>query len=176
MSVLPVNIQGWFPLGLTGLISLQCKGLSRVFSNTTVQKHQFLGAEFYSWSNCHILTTTGKTIALTRWTFVGKIISVRFNLLSRFVIAFLPRSKHLLISWLQSSSAVLLESKKIKSVTISIVSPSTCHHSWASPEWVIQEEARRKSQYLLWHSMEVIRLHLFVMLCLWGKSLSPVTP
>ena len=66
--------------------------------------------------------TTGKTIALTRWTFVGKVISLLFNILSRFVIAFLPRSKHLLISWLQSVSAVILEPKKIKSLTVSIVS------------------------------------------------------
>ena len=66
--------------------------------------------------------TTGKTIALTRQTFVGKVMSLLFNVLSRLVIAFLPRSKHLLISWLQSLSAVTLELKKIKSVTISIVS------------------------------------------------------
>ena len=71
--------------------------------------------------------TTGKTIALTRWTFVGKVMSLLFNMLSRLVIAFLPRSKHLLISWLQSLSAVILEPKKIKFVTISIVSPSICH-------------------------------------------------
>ena len=71
--------------------------------------------------------TTGKTIALTRWTFVGKVISLLFNMLSRLVIAFLPRSKHLLISWLQSPSALVLEPKKIKSLTVSIVSPSICH-------------------------------------------------
>ena len=71
--------------------------------------------------------TTGKTIALTRWTFVGKVISLLVNTLSMLVIAFLSRSKHLLISWLQSSSAVILEPKKIKSVTVSIVSPSICH-------------------------------------------------
>ena len=71
--------------------------------------------------------TTGKTIALTGRTFVGKVMSLLFNMLSRFVIAFLPRSKHLLISWLQSPSAVILEPKKIKSVTVSAVSPSICH-------------------------------------------------
>ena len=70
---------------------------------------------------------TGKTIALTRWIFVGKVMSLLFNMLSRLVIVFLPRSKHLLISWLQSPSAVILEPKKIKSATISIVSPSICH-------------------------------------------------
>ena len=75
----------------------------------------------------HPYITTGKTIALTRQTFVGIVISLLFNTLSRLVIAFLPRSKSFLISWLQLSSAVILEPKKIKSVTISIVSPSICY-------------------------------------------------
>ena len=75
----------------------------------------------------HPYMTTGKSIALTRWTFVDKVVSLLFNMLSRFVLAFLPRSKWLLISWLQSPSAVILEPKKIKSVTISIVSPSLRH-------------------------------------------------
>ena len=70
--------------------------------------------------------TTGKTIALTRWTFVDKVVSLLFSMLSRLVIGFLPRSKRLLISWLQSPSAVILEPPKIKSVTVSIVSPSIC--------------------------------------------------
>ena len=71
--------------------------------------------------------TTGKTIALTRWTFVSKVMSLLFNMLSRLVITFLPRSKRLLISCLQSPSAVILEPKKIKSLMVSIVSPSICH-------------------------------------------------
>ena len=71
--------------------------------------------------------TTGKTIALTRWTFAGKAMSLLFNMLSRLDIASHPRSKHLLISWLQSLSAVILESKKIKSLTVPIVSPTICH-------------------------------------------------
>ena len=75
----------------------------------------------------HPYMTTGKTTALTRQTFVGKVMNLLFNILSRLVTAFLKRSKCLLISWLQSPSAVILEPKKIKSVTISIVSPSTCH-------------------------------------------------
>ena len=75
----------------------------------------------------HPYTTTGKTIALTRRTFVGKVVSLLFNMLSRFLKAFLPRSKHLLILWLKSSFAVILKPKKIKSVTVSIVSPSICH-------------------------------------------------
>ena len=75
----------------------------------------------------HPYMITGKTIALTIQIFVGKVMSLLFNMLSRFVIAFLPRSKCLLISWLQSLSAVILEPKKIKSVTVSIVSQSICH-------------------------------------------------
>ena len=75
----------------------------------------------------HPYMTTGKTRALTRRTFVGKVMSLLFNMLSRLVIAFLPRSKHVLISWLQSPSAVILEPKKIKFLTVSIVSPSTYH-------------------------------------------------
>ena len=71
--------------------------------------------------------TTGQIISLTRWTFVGKVMSLPFNMLSRLVITFLPRSKCLLISWLQSPSAVLLEPRKIKSTTVSTVSPSICH-------------------------------------------------
>ena len=75
----------------------------------------------------HLYMTTGKTIALARQTFVGKVMSLLFNILSRFVIAFIPRSKSLLISWLQLPFAVILQSKKIKSVTVSTVSPSICH-------------------------------------------------
>ena len=74
----------------------------------------------------HLYMATGKTIALTRWTFVGKVLSLLFNMLSRLVITFLPRSKCLLISWLQSPSAVILNPGKIKSATVSTVSPSVC--------------------------------------------------
>ena len=101
------------------------KGPSRVFSNTTVQKHQFLWCSaFFTVQPSHPYMTTGKTIALTRRTFVAKVMSLLFNMLSRLVITFLPRSKHLLISWLQSPSAVILEPPKIKSDTVSTVSPS----------------------------------------------------
>ena len=75
----------------------------------------------------HLHMTLGKTIALTRQTFVGKVMSLLFNMLSIFVIAFLPRSKHLLILWQQPLSTVILEPKKIKSVTVSIISPSISH-------------------------------------------------
>ena len=86
----------------------------------------FRCSAFFMVQVSHPYMTTGKIIALTRWTFVGKMMSLFFNMLSRLVIAFLLRSKHLLISWLQSPSAVILEPKKIKSVPVSIISPSIC--------------------------------------------------
>ena len=92
-------------------------------SKASVLQH----SAFFMVQLSHPYTTTGKTIALSGWIFVGKVMSLLFNMLSRLVISSLPRSKHLLISWLQSPSAVILESKKIKSVTVSIVSPSICH-------------------------------------------------
>ena len=82
---------------------------------------------FFAVQLSHPYMTTGKIIALTRWTFDGKVMSLLFNMLSRLVIAFLPRSKRLLISWLQSPSVVILEPRKIKSDTVSIVSPSISH-------------------------------------------------
>ena len=82
---------------------------------------------FFMAQRLHPYMITGKTIALTRWTFVGKVISLLFNALSTFVIAFLPKRNHLLISWLQSPSTAVLEPKEIKSLTVSIVSPSICH-------------------------------------------------
>ena len=89
-SVLPVNIQGWFPLGLTGLITLKSKGFSRVFSRTTVRKHQFFSAQPSLWSNSlsypHL--TPGKTIVLTVRIFVGKVMSLLLNMLSRLVITY----------------------------------------------------------------------------------------
>ena len=101
---------------------MQSKGLSGVFSSTTVQKHQFFSAQL-----SHPYMTTGKNIALTRRTFVGKVMSLLLHMLSRLVITFLPRSKRLLISWLEPPSAVILEPKKIKSDTVSTVSPSISH-------------------------------------------------
>ena len=96
--------------------SINFSALSFLYSPTLTSIHDY-------WKN-HSLD--GKTIALTRWTFVSKVMSLLFNMLSRLVIAFLPRSKCLLISWLQSPSTVILEPKKIKSVTVSIVSSSIC--------------------------------------------------
>ena len=91
-SVLPINTQDWSPLGWTGWISLQFKGLSRVCSNTTVQKHQFIGAQLSLVQLSHPYMTTGKTIALTRQPFVGKVMSLLLNMPSRLVITLLPRS------------------------------------------------------------------------------------
>ena len=127
-SVPPMNIKHWFHLELTGVIPLLSKEFLRDFSNNTVQKHQFFSAQPSLWSNSHIHTwLLEKIIALTIWTFVSKVMSLLFNTLSSFIIAFLPRSKHILVSWLQSPSAVILEPKKIKSVTICLASPSVGH-------------------------------------------------
>ena len=123
-SAPPVNTQDWSPLGWTGWISLKSEGLSRVFSNTTVQKHQFFSIQLSLGQLSHPYMTIAKTIALTRRTFVDKVMSLLFHMLSKLVVTFLPRSKHLLISGLQSPSAVILEPPKIKSVT---VSPSIYH-------------------------------------------------
>ena len=106
-SVLPMNIQDWFPLWWTGFISLQSKGF------WSLLQHHSSKASILRCSAFFLYMTTGKTIALTRWCFVAKVMSLLFHMLSWFVIAFLPRNKPPFISWLQSSSAVILEPKKI---------------------------------------------------------------
>ena len=121
-----IGASGWFPLGLNGFISLLSKGLSSVFHYSSKASILWCSA-FFMVQLSHPYMTPGKTIALTTQTFVSKIMSLVFNILSRLVIAFLPRSECLLILWLQSLSAVILEPKKINSVTVSIVSPSVCH-------------------------------------------------
>ena len=128
-SICPSNeYSGLISLRMDWFELLAVQGMHRVFSNTTVQMHQFFGILPSFWSNTH--RTTGKIIALTRITFVGKVMSLLFNMLSRLVIAFLPRSKCLLISWLQSPSAVIMEPKKIQSLTVSIVP-----HLFAMKQW-----------------------------------------
>ena len=132
-STSPSNeYSGLISFRIGGFESLQSKGLSRVFSNTTVQKHQFFSIQPSLWYSSHPYLTTGKTIALTIRTFVNKVMSLLFNMLSRFVIAFLPRSKHLLISWLQSPCAVIMEPTKIKSITVSIVSKQGQPLDWST--------------------------------------------
>ena len=107
---------------MIGWISLQSKGLSKSLlqhhsSKASILRH----SAFFIVQLSHLYMTTGKTITLTRWTFVGKVMSLLFNMLSRLVITFLPRSKRLLISWLQSPSGVILEPRKIKSATVSTI-------------------------------------------------------
>ena len=125
-SVLPMNTQDWSPLGWAGWISLQSKGLKSLLQHHNSKASILWRSAFFIVQLSHPYMTTGKTIALARWTFVGKVISLLFNMLSRLVITFLPKSKHLFISWMQSPSAVILEPRKIKSATVSSVSPSIC--------------------------------------------------
>ena len=115
-SVLPMNIQDWFPFRLTGLISLQPKGLKSLLQHHSSKASVLRRSAFFMVQLSHPYRTTGKTIALTRWTTVDKVNALLFNMLSRLTIAFLPRSKCLLISWLQSLFAVILEPKEINSL------------------------------------------------------------
>ena len=101
-SVLPMNTQDWSPLGWTGWISLQSKGLSSLLQHYSFKASILRRSAFFIVQLSHPYMTTGKTIALTRWTFVGKVMALLFNMLSRLVITVLPRSKHLLVSWMQS--------------------------------------------------------------------------
>ena len=141
-SVLPKKSQGWSPSEWTGWISLQSQSknntqlwmwlviegtlkslLQHHSSKASILRH----SAFFTVQLSHPCMTTGKTIALTRRTFVGKVMSLLLNVLSRLVIAFLPRTKRLLISWLQLPSALIWEPPNIKSLTVSIVSPSIWH-------------------------------------------------
>ena len=130
------QLQHWAFHEYSGLISFRMDWLDLLAVQGTVksllQHHSskvsiLQHAAFFIVQISHPYMTTGKTISLTRWTFVGKVMSLLFNMLSRLVITFLPRSKHLLISWLQSPSEVILEPKKIKPVTVSTVYPFICH-------------------------------------------------
>ena len=127
-SVLPMNIQdGFFRIHWFDLLALQGTLKSLLQHHSSKASILQLSA-FFIVQLSYPYMKAGKTIALTRWTVVGKVMSLlNFNMLSRFVIAFLPRSKCLLISWLQSLSAMILEPKKIKSVTASTFSPCICH-------------------------------------------------
>ena len=127
-SVIPVNIQGWFPLRVTGLISL----LSKEHFKSLLQHHS--SKRSILWYSTFFMVHThnhrwllGKTIAVTIQTFAGKEMSLIFNTLARFVIPFLLWSNHLLVSWTQSPSAEMLRPKKRISVTVSTFSPSVCH-------------------------------------------------
>ena len=124
-SFLPKNTQDWSPLEIDWWDLLAVQGtLKSLLQHHTSKASVLQCSAFFTVQLSHPYITTGKTIALTRWTFVGKVMSLLFNMLSRLVITFLPRSKRLLISWLQSPSVVILEPRKIKSAT---VSPSISH-------------------------------------------------
>ena len=131
-SVLPVNIQAWFPLRV--VFFLLSKGLFESLLHHHNSKASVLWhLAFFMVQLSHLYLTTGKTRALTVQTFIGKVMSLLLNMLSRFVIAFLPRSKCLLNSWPQSLSAMILEPKKMNSITVSTFSPSICHEWW---DWI----------------------------------------
>ena len=123
-SVLPTNIQDWFPLGLTRLISLQSKGLSRVFSTPQFKSISSSALKVINGPALTSIHDCWKNHSFVYMDLVGKVMPLLFNMLSSLVIVCLPRSKHLLISWLQSWSTGILEMKKIKSITSSTSSPS----------------------------------------------------
>ena len=142
-----------------GVISFRMDWLDLLAVQGTLKSHLqhhsskasiLLYSAFFMVQPSHPHMTIGKTLALAIWTFVGKVMSLLFNTLSSFVIPFLPRSKLLLISWLQSPSTVILEPKKIKSVTVPIVSPSICHKWWSQMPWSSFSECWVLSQ--LFHS------------------------
>ena len=151
-SILPIRWPNYWSFSVnispsdeySGLISFRMDWLDLCAVQGTLKsllqhhssKASILGhSAFFTVQLSHSYMTTGKTIALTSWTFVGKVISLLFNMLSRLVIDFLPRSKRLLISWLQSPSTVILEPPKIKSLTVSIVSPSIAMKWWDLMPW-----------------------------------------
>ena len=125
-----------------GLVGSPCSPRDSQESSPTPQFKSINSSvlSFFTVKFSCLYMTTGKTIALTRQSFVGKEMSLLFNMLSKLVIVFLPRSKHLLISWLQSQSEVILKPKKIKSVTVSIVSPSTCHEVMGPDDMILFSE------------------------------------
>ena len=138
-------IQDWSPLGWIGWAFLQSKSLLQ---------HHSLKASILQCSTFHMVhlshpyMTTGRTIALTRRTFVGKVMSLLFNMLSRLVITFVPKSKHLIILWLQSGSAVILEPKKIKSATVFTFPPSICQEVMGQMPWSSVFELSFKPAFL----------------------------
>ena len=133
-SVLPLSTQDWCPLEWLDLPAVQGT-LKSLLQHHSSKASILLHSAFFPVQLSHPYMTTGKTIALPRWAFVDKVMSLLFNMLSMLVIIYLPRSKPLLISWLQLPSAVILEPRKIKSATVPTVSPSICHevifyHYW----------------------------------------------
>ena len=138
-SISPSNeYSGLISFGIYWLDLLAVQGtLKSLLQHHSTKASLLWHSAFFMVQLSHPYMTTGKTIALTRWTFVGKLMFLLFNMLSRLVIAFLPRSKRLLVSWLKSPSAMILEIKKIKSVPVSIVSPSICHEVMRSDAMIL---------------------------------------
>ena len=131
-SVFPMNIQDWLPLEIWLDLLVVQGTLKSLLQHHSSKASILLCSAFLIVQLSRPFMTTGNTIALTRWTFVDKVMALLFNILSRFIITFLSRSKHLLISWLQSPSAVILEPPKIKSDTVFTVSPSICYEVMGS--------------------------------------------
>ena len=152
-SDIPMNIQDWFPLQWTGLISLQSKGFSSLFQHHSSKASILWCSAFFIVQLSHPYMTTGKTIASTRWTVVGKVTSLVFNMLSRLVIAFLPRNKRLLISQLQSPSAVILECKKLSQPLFPLFLHLFALNWWNQMSWSLFSECWALSQLytLLFH-------------------------
>ena len=134
-SVLPVNLQSWCPFRMAWLDLLAVQGTLSVFSSTTVQKHQFFDSQPSLWPNSCIYTWLLEKPWLWLYRPLSAVMSLLFNMLSGLAIAFLPRSKHLLISWLQSLLSVIMKPKKIKSVSASSFSPSICREWWHQMPW-----------------------------------------
>ena len=167
-----MNTQDWSPLVWTGWISLQSVHgtrkslLQHHSSKASILRH----SAFFIVQLSHPYVTTGKTIALTRQTFVGKVMSLLLNMLSRLIITFLPRSKRLLFSSPQSSSAVILEPRKIKSATVSTVSPSICHEVIGPDAMILVFWLSFKPTFLLSSFTECWRIDAFELWC-WRRLL-----
>ena len=141
-SISPSNEhQGLTSFRMDWLDLLEVQGtLKSLLQHHSSKAGILLGSAFFIVQLSHPYTTNGKTIALLRRAFVDKVISLLFNMLSRLVTTFLPRSKRLLISWLQSPSAVILEPKKIKSLTVSTVTPNICHEVMGADAMILVSE------------------------------------
>ena len=143
-----MNTQDWSPLRWTGLDLLAVQGTLKSLLQHHSSKASILQrSAFFTVQLWHPYMTTGKTIALTRWTFVGKVMSLLFNMLSRLVLTFLPRSKRLLISWPHSPSAVIFGAQKNKVSHVSTVSPSICHKVMGPMPWFLFFEYWALSQH-----------------------------
>ena len=160
-SVLPINIQDWFPLGWTGWISLQSEELSSLLQHHSSKASIPWCSAFFIVTALTSMYDYWKNHNFTRRTFVGKVMSLLLNMLSRLVIAFPPRSKCLLISWLQSSSALILEPQKIKSLTISM--GNWWGNSGNMADFIFHGVAKNRTRLSDWTELFPLFPHLFAM-------------